>query len=164
MARMPLTTQQSTILQAAHYAAQEQIEYYVAEMCEERVVFYSENISKAQKRKKILDMLVEHGFGRFLLEYDSSFGGYYIAPYSYTEIRTEEDIRVYKKYSVSEVVAYLDFRGLLATRSAIGYIKEQFNTSGMSGGPGQPFSRGWGHYLSKSGKRIIGNYYAGLDI
>jgi len=156
---------QTRIMHAAHLAAQTVIENNLKdwELLNPRSA-ETRWSSQAQKREKILSMLAEEGYGRFLLE--KSDYGISVAPYSYTETKRDCDggWHARAKYSVAEVAAYLQARGLQDLTSPLEFICETCDCEPSYSGPGRAFNSGWQHHLSVSGKRIIGDYSAGYDV
>ncbi len=160
-----LTNLQKNIRLSAHYAAQRVIENYI-----DGETPYGP-LSHAQRRQKVLDLLVENGFSRFLLEKqdpDYKYSALQLASYSYVQTRQSEyySWNAYNKFSVTEVAAYLEFIGDEKTdsKACLEYIRDEFGCEGYESGPGRPFNNGWTYYLSKSGKRIIGDIHGGLDV
>ena len=160
-----LTNLQKNIRLSAHYAAQRMIENYI----DNETPFGP--LSHAQRRQKVLDLLVENAFSRFLLEKQDSnykYSALQLAAYSYVQTECNEYAawNTYNKFSVPEVAAYLEFIGDEKTDAAacLEYIRDEFGSEGSGSGPGRPFNNGWLYYLSKSGKRIVGDIHGGLDI
>lgn len=166
-----LTNLQKNIRLSAHYAAQRVIENWI-----DGETTFTGSLSHAQRRQKVLDMLVENGFGRFLLEKqdpDYKHSALQLASYSYVQTKCNEYSawNAFKKFSVLEVQAYLEFLGnynagkLFAdVEECLEYIQDEFGSEGHVSGPGRPFNNGWHYHLTKSGKRIVGDIHGGLDI
>ena len=133
---------------AAHYAAQKIIMDLV---CDGSERYY------ASERKRVLDLLDESDFARYLINESKDF----IEPYSVVNIGDPESWRSYAKYSVSEIEAFLESIG--DDTSAIDYMNERLNYTGSTN-PGGSFNNGSFCKLSGSGNRIISCSSGGIDI